>query len=109
MGGAIDLYAGSPSIAGPNLFKIDHNPLDELSQGIQDVIGQQSSGVANGFITMLETLAQAIVDTLLGLPITTPINWSDDMNALLAKLGVRDRREAVARAAELGLPDTRDQ
>jgi len=87
LAGAIDLYAGSPSIAGSNLFQIDHNPLDQLDQGIQDVIGQGSSGLGANILTAIETVAQAIIDTILGLPIDTPLNFSTDVNAALGMLG----------------------
>ena len=64
MAGAIDLFAGSNSITGTNLFKVDKDPLQEIDQGIEDVIGQKANAVGNS----LWTAIQMLLDELLGIP-----------------------------------------
>ena len=63
MAGAIDLFSGSSSLAGPNLWQIDKNPLNELDQGIEDVIGKQANSAGGQFTLSL----QAIINAILGL------------------------------------------
>jgi hypothetical protein len=59
--GAVDLYAGAPSIQGSNLFELDKNPLNELSVGIEDKIGEQSQLTGTSIITTFESIIRAIL------------------------------------------------
>src|SRR5882757_403249 len=60
MAGAVDLFSGSTSIHGSNLFDVDKSPLAQLSGGIEDVIGKQAglggSSVITGFEAILRSL-----------------------------------------------------
>src|SRR4051812_19761987 len=59
--GAIDLYAGVPSIQGSNLFKTDKNPLNQLHGGVDNVIGEQGTGAGLAILAPLQELINAIL------------------------------------------------
>jgi len=61
--GAIDLFAGINPIAGANLFTVNKNPLIQIDQGVEDVIGQQAQHV--GFD--ISQLIQALINQILGM------------------------------------------
>jgi hypothetical protein len=63
MAGAIDLFAGINPIAGANLFTVNKNPLIQIDQGVEDVIGQQAQHV--GFD--ISQLIQALINQILGM------------------------------------------
>lgn len=63
--GALDLYSGSNSPTGTNLWQSDKNPLNELYEGVEDVIGKQAGGTAGG----ITGIAQAIINAILGIPL----------------------------------------
>jgi hypothetical protein len=63
MAGAIDLFAGISPIAGPNLFKVNKNPLDQIDTGVEDVIGQKAADLGNEITQLL----QALINKILGL------------------------------------------
>jgi hypothetical protein len=63
--GAIDLFSGSSSIAGTNLWQTDKNPLVELDAGIEDVIGKQGKNVGGQIIQMIEEF----INGILGFPL----------------------------------------
>src|SRR6516162_3459361 len=63
MAGAIDLFAGINPIAGPNLFVVNKNPLIQIDQGVEDVIGQQAQHL--GFD--ISQLIQALINHILGM------------------------------------------
>jgi hypothetical protein len=62
--GAIDLFSGSSSITGTNLFQVDKNPLNQLDEGIEDVIGKQAQSSGGQIISIIETMLEQI----LGIP-----------------------------------------
>ena len=59
--GAIDLFSGSSSITGTNLFKVDKNPLNEIDEGVEDVIGKQAQSAGGQFISIIETMLEQIL------------------------------------------------
>jgi hypothetical protein len=61
MAGAIDLFAGSGSISGTDLFQIDKNPLNQLSTGIEDVVGKQAQSAGSQFWGFIQSVVQAIL------------------------------------------------
>lgn len=61
MAGAIDLFAGAPSIHGAHLFKVDKSPLDQLDGGVQGIIGKQAQGTGNIITTTFESILRAIL------------------------------------------------
>lgn len=69
MAGAIDLFSGAQSIHGSNVFKVDKSPLEQMSGGIDDIIGSQAQGAGGGLVTTFEGLLRAILgfDPLEGL------------------------------------------
>ena len=67
MAGAVDLFAGSGSIQGSNLFQVDKSPLQQLDAGIEDIIGKQAQVPGSSLITAFET----IICGILGLPMPT--------------------------------------
>lgn len=75
--GAVDLYSGSSSLTGSNLFTTDKNPLNELTEGVEDVVGKQAtsagSQVLGGFT--------GIINAILGIPLEI-LTGSDDAGTL---------------------------
>jgi len=85
--GAIDLFSGQVPITGTNLFQVNKNPLNQLDEGLQDVIGKQARGASNQFLQLLEEL----IGQILGIPLAellkdlanlpnvfdqlSPLNW----------------------------------
>jgi hypothetical protein len=73
MAGAVDLFSGSNSITGANLFTVDKSPLSQLFEGIDDVIGQQAGNlgfnIVTGVLSYVQKIAGAIIDAILGLPL----------------------------------------
>jgi hypothetical protein len=61
--GATDLFSGSTALSGTNLFNVDKNPLQQLDQGIQDVIGQHGQNIGNSIFQGLNS----IIDLILGI------------------------------------------
>jgi hypothetical protein len=61
MAGAIDLFAGSSPIAGSNLWDVNKNPLNQLNQGIDDVIGKQAGSAGSQTTQALQSLINTIV------------------------------------------------
>jgi hypothetical protein len=59
--GAIDLFSGSRSITGTNLMKVNKSPLDQIDEGIEDVVGKQADGAADQVNGFIQTLVQAIL------------------------------------------------
>jgi hypothetical protein len=59
--GAIDLFSGAQSIHGSNLFNVDKSPLEQLSGGIEDVIGKQAAGTGSSVITSFEAILRAVL------------------------------------------------
>ena len=60
--GAVDLFSGSNSASGTNKFSVDKNPMNQLDEGVEDVIGQQAQrtgGVVTGGFN-------SVIDTVLG-------------------------------------------
>jgi hypothetical protein len=76
MAGAFDLFAGDRSISGSNLFKVDKNPLEQISQSVEQFIGGGDQAAAvppfapimDGIIPLtyfdLEALGRALMPTL---------------------------------------------
>jgi len=64
MAGAIDLFSGARPISGTNKMKVDKSPLDQLDSGIENVIGQHASNAGIPFLSLF----QSLVDALLLLP-----------------------------------------
>lgn len=62
MAGAIDLKAGSNALAGSNLFTVDKDPLNQLDQGVQGVVGKQAASTGN----QVTSLFQGFLNGLLG-------------------------------------------
>ena len=63
MGGAVDLFSGSSALSGTNLFTVDKNPLQQLNQGVEDVIGQHGQNTGNSIFQALNN----IIDLILGI------------------------------------------
>jgi hypothetical protein len=61
MAGAVDLFAGISPIAGPNLFGVDKNPLNQIDTGVEDVIGQQAAGIGFDITQLLQSLINQIL------------------------------------------------
>jgi hypothetical protein len=82
MAGAIDLFAGINPIAGPNLFVVNKNPLNQIDTGVEDVIGQQAQAL--GFD--ISQLIQALINQILGMG----LKFLEDLLGGLAPLGTLD-------------------
>jgi hypothetical protein len=66
--GAIDLFSGSKSITGSNLWQVDKNPLMQLDEGVEDIVGKQATQVGDFMMTsILNSL-----DAMLGIPPSKP-------------------------------------
>src|SRR6516164_6649243 len=63
--GAVDLFSGATPISGTNLFKVNKNPLNQLDEGVQDVIGKQARSASNQFLKLLEELIAQILGVAL--------------------------------------------
>ena len=61
MAGAIDLYSGTNSITGVNLFKVDKNPLEQLDMGLASMVHRADS--IGGALT---SVIQGLIDAILG-------------------------------------------
>jgi hypothetical protein len=70
MPGAIDLFAGSNSIGGSNLFTVNKNPLNQIDQGIEDVLGQHGQNVGQSIWDAIQTL----IDSILGINPNGPLH-----------------------------------
>ncbi|MCV7174945.1 autotransporter outer membrane beta-barrel domain-containing protein [Mycolicibacterium sphagni] len=66
----IDLFAGHNSISGTNLFQVDKNPLNELDEGVEDVIGKQATKASNTFLTLLQGIVHAVLGLAPSLDLT---------------------------------------
>jgi hypothetical protein len=80
MAGAIDLYSGSRSLTGHNGFKVDKDPLQQLSQGLAGAIGGAAEGIGSG----LTDVIQALIDTLTGIGGATLVNVAEWVSNLAA-------------------------
>jgi hypothetical protein len=61
MAGAIDLFSGQVPIAGPNLFKVNKSPLDQLSTDISDAIGKSSFNVGGSIVQQIVNLIEGLL------------------------------------------------
>jgi hypothetical protein len=66
--GAIDLFAGSSSISGSNLWQTDKDPLNQIDEGVEDVIGKQASSLGGGITQIVDEL----INSILGFPLLGP-------------------------------------
>jgi CubicO group peptidase (beta-lactamase class C family) len=80
MAGAIDLAAGAGSATGKNLFSQDKNPLNELDQGIEDVVGQKSLNLAQMIIDIME-LPLDFINAILEFFGLEPLNGTNSAGA----------------------------
>ena len=80
MAGAIDLFAGSSSITGTNLFKVDKDPLQQLDEGVDDVVGKQAQSTGGQFTSILD----GILKSILGTPANT--GTVPDLNTYFANI-----------------------
>ena len=101
MAGAIDLFSGSKSITGTDLFSVDKDPLKELDQGVEDIIGKQANAVGNAMWNSV----QLLIDSLLGItpavpgdPSSTPSPYdgvASFINNVLAMLGLSNTTGSI--------------
>jgi hypothetical protein len=69
MAGAVDLFAGAPSIQGANIWDVDKSPLNQLSGGVEDMIGHGAKSTGDSVITSFESIIRAILGFAPGLPL----------------------------------------
>jgi hypothetical protein len=76
--GAIDLFSGQVPATGTNLFKVDKNPLQQIDQGVEDVIGKLGKNTAQVIWDALQAIVDKIIGSLFpGVDITTlNADWS---------------------------------
>lgn len=74
MAGAIDLFSGSTSLSGTNLWQTDKSPLNQLDQGVQDVIGQHGQNTGNAIFQSLNN----VIDLILGIDPNSPAGQNPD-------------------------------
>ena len=68
MAGAIDIKSGSNSLSGANLFYADKNPLNQLFQGVDDVLGHQAHSAGQAFLDYVHQIVQELIKAIVGLP-----------------------------------------
>jgi len=81
--GAFDLYAGSKSLTGTNLFHVDKNPLNQLFEGVDDVIGAQAKNLGGTMLLYIEQYVQRIAQELINLIMGIPSELLGIVNAEL--------------------------
>jgi len=85
MAGAIDLFGGTNSLSGVNLFRVDKSPLDQLDQSIVSMV-EQLDVVADALLNIVQQLINAILDTV-GQSLGDLAEFFKDLGGLLGKLG----------------------
>lgn len=68
MGGAIDLKAGSRSLTGQNLFKVNKSPLDQFNEGVDDVIGKAAGNTSNMFMALVGGVFSDLASVITNIP-----------------------------------------